>query len=109
MIRSTTMSELGRCLLLLLAASSLMLEATSARSASHLWRFSEFYSSPDGSIQFIEMEEILGSPIETQISNHWYQTNTYNLDHGELLGSDLVGNTAHKQFLVGTPSLSRRC
>ena len=76
----------------------------SARAGSHLWRFSEFYSSPDGSVQFIEMQEIGGSDIETNLDSRWFQTDTYNLDHLELLGSDLPFGTANKKFLVGTQS-----
>lgn len=86
------------------AVASAFAMPDAARAASHLWRFNEFYSSPDRSIQFIEMREIAGSNNETHISNHWYATNSYNLDHSELLGSDLVGRTARKKFLVGTQS-----
>ena len=75
-----------------------------AISASHQWRFSEFYSSPDRSIQFIEMQEIAGSNSETQIANHWFETNSYNTNHSDILGSALPFGTANKKFLVGTES-----
>ncbi len=88
----------------LVLAIVLVLRAAAADAASHLWRFSEFYSSPDRSVQFIEMQEIGGSNIETNISEHWYRTNGYNLDQSELLGTDLPFGTAHKKFLVGTQS-----
>jgi hypothetical protein len=78
--------------------------ADPAAAASHLWRFTEFYSSPDRSVQFIEMVEIGGSQSETNISEHWYTTNGYNQDHSDLLGTDLPFGTAHKKFLVGTQS-----
>ena len=89
------------CLAALLAP---LLHAAAAAAASHLWRFSEFYSSPDRSVQFIEMQEIGGSNNETNISEHWYATNGYNQDHSELLGSDLPFGTANKKFLVGSES-----
>jgi hypothetical protein len=76
--------------------------ALQANAASHLWRFSEFYSSPDQQIQFIEMQEIGGSQNETAIQNHWYATNSFNQDHSQLLGTPLPFGTAHKKFLVGT-------
>jgi hypothetical protein len=76
--------------------------ALPANAASHLWRFSEFYSSPDKQIQFIEMQEIGGSNIETAIQGHWYATNSFNQDHSQLLGTPLPFGTAHKKFLVGT-------
>lgn len=85
-------------------ATVLLLRAAPADAGSHLWRFSEFYSSPDRSVQFIEMQEIGGSNNETNISEHWYATNGYNQDHSELLGSDLPFGTANKKFLVGTQS-----
>ncbi len=78
--------------------------ASPAMSGSHLWRFSEFYSSPDRSVQFIEMAENFGSDNETQILAHWFETDSYNSDHSEILGANLVGSTAHKKFLVGSVS-----
>ena len=96
------MADRPICVLVL--ATLLVLRAVAADAASHLWRFSEFYSSPDRSVQFIEMQEIGGSDIETNIDQHWYATNGYNQDHSELLGSDLPFGTAFKQFLVGTQS-----
>ena len=77
---------------------------SSAQAASHLWRFSEFYSSPDRTIQFIEMQEIGGSSGEINIGNRWFHTDSYNVDMSDLLGSNLVGDTANKKFLVGTQS-----
>jgi hypothetical protein len=75
-----------------------------ARAASHLWRFNEFYSSPNRKVQFIEMREIQGSNIETNISEHWFATNGYNQNHLQLLGRDLPFGTAFKKFLVGSES-----
>jgi hypothetical protein len=78
--------------------------ALPANAASHLWRFSEFYSSPDKHIQFIEMQEIGGSDDETRIQAHWYATNSFNQSHTQLLGTPLPYGTAHKKFLVGSVS-----
>lgn len=86
-------------------AAIMFLAATlPAYAGSHLWRFSEFYSSADRKVQFIEMQEIAGSSNETHIQNRWFQTDTYNLDNTILLGSNLVGDTANKKFLIGTVS-----
>src|SRR5262245_43245934 len=87
-----------------LLATALVLRADASCAASHLWRFSEFYSSPDRSVQFIEMQEIQGSDNETNLSEHWYATNGYNQNHSQLLGTDLPFGTAFKKFLVGTQS-----
>jgi len=88
---------------LVVVLASLVL-AVPAGAASHLWRFSEFYSSPDKSIQFIEMQEIGGSNNETNIQTHWYATNSFNQSHAQLLGSPLPFGTANKKFLVGSES-----
>lgn len=50
------------------------------------------------------MREILGSEIETNISEHWFTTNGFNQDHSQLLGTDLPFGTAFKKFLVGSQS-----
>ncbi len=97
------MSRVRPCVGIIAIAGVLSIP-NAAIAGSHLWRFNEFYSSPDRSIQFIEMREIGGSDNETAIANHWFATNTYNLDHSELLGSDLQPPTAHKKFLVATQS-----
>ncbi len=78
--------------------------AGNATAGSHSWRFSEFYSSPDKTIQFIEMQEINGSNTETAIESHWYATNSFNLTHTLLLGSPLPPITANQKFLVGSES-----
>jgi hypothetical protein len=85
-------------------ATAVLCAAGPASAASHLWRFHEFYSSSDRKVQFIEMHEIGGSQIETNISEHWYATNGFNQDHSQLLGSDLPFGTAFKKFLVGSES-----
>ena len=78
--------------------------AMQASAGSHLWRFSEFYSSPDKTVQFIEMQEIEGSNFETAIQGHWYATNSFNQSHTQLLGTPLPFGTAFKKFLVGSES-----
>jgi hypothetical protein len=89
---------------LLVATAASLCTAGSATAASHLWRFNEFYSSPDRKVQFIEMREIQGSQGETNISEHWFATDGFNQDHSQLLGSDLPFGTAFKKFLVGSVS-----
>ncbi|MBW2292884.1 MAG: hypothetical protein JRG89_04065 [Deltaproteobacteria bacterium] len=78
--------------------------AQPAGAGSHQWRFSEFYSSPDKQIQFIEMQEIASSSGEANIQNGWFATDTYNLDHSQTLGTSLPFGTADKTFLVGSES-----
>lgn len=80
------------------------LAAGPALAASHNWRFSEFYSSADGSIQFIEMQEIAGANAEVNLANKWFATDTFNVDHSQVLGANLTLPTAHRKFLVGSAS-----
>lgn len=100
MTKSTT-ANLGLWFVLIAMSFAI---AGSAAAGSHSWRFSEFYSSPDNTIQFIEMYEISGSQTETAITTHWYATQSYNQSHTEMLGSDLPPITANQHFLVGSVS-----
>ena len=50
------------------------------------------------------MQEIGSSENERLIAGHWYETNSYNSTHTELLGTDLPFGTADKKFLVGSAS-----
>jgi hypothetical protein len=93
-----------RKLLGLAGTFALLAGVSPAWAGSHLWRFNEFYSSPDRTIQFIEMQEIGGSDNERLIAGHWYETNSYNGTHSETLGTDLPFGTADKKFLVGSAS-----
>jgi hypothetical protein len=94
-----------RLFLVAALGAAVLVEPARALACSHLWRVSEFYSSPDRSVQFIEMQEIGGSAVEWKIGNHWYRTNGYNATQTDLLGSDLPNvSTANKKFLVGSES-----
>ena len=52
------------CLTIATVASLLL--ANLASAGSHLWRFSEFYSSPDRKIQFIEYQGTVRAVAKTQ-------------------------------------------
>ena len=88
------------------AASAALFLGTPFRAGapSHLWRFEEFFSTADRKVQYIEMREIGGSEIETNLDQHWYATNSFNQNHSQVLGYDLPFGTAFKKFLVGTQS-----
>ncbi len=89
---------------IILATVLALCGASAASAGSHLWRFSEFYSSTDRTVQFIEMQEIGGSNDETNLDQHWFTTDGFNQDHAQVLGNDLPPGTANKKFLVGTES-----
>ena len=88
-------------LLVFVAAATASLPASPALALSHQWRFSEFYSNADGSIQFMEMMEVVGS------SNEFHLTGKTLFTNGSFYQflTDLPGPTANKKFLVGTAAL----
>lgn len=49
----------------------LTLAAPPALAGSHLWRIHELFSSADGSVQFIEMEECCGADNEIFLGGKW--------------------------------------
>jgi hypothetical protein len=74
------------------------LAATTVAANSHLWRIHEIYSNDDGSIQFIEMQEINGADGEFNLVGRWFQTNAFQY----AFPNDLPGPTAYKKFLMAT-------
>jgi hypothetical protein len=74
-------------------------------AAFHLWSVSEVYSSPDGSVQFIQLTN--GANFEAQLGGHVITcagpegTNTFTFP------TNLPSSTTlNKSFLIGTPNLS---
>jgi hypothetical protein len=75
---------------------------TAALAKAHLWRFSEFFSNSDGSVQFIEMQECCGSSVEVNLRT-WdlhSNANTYIFPNG------LTGDTAYQHLLLATQSFA---
>jgi hypothetical protein len=67
---------------------------------SHLWVINEIFSSPDGTIQFIEMLECCGSTIETQMNGKSVTSQT--TGNSFTFPQNLTGNTAHRHLLLAT-------
>ncbi len=78
------------------------LAPTGAAAKSHLWRFTEFFSNADGSVQFVEMVECCGSSEETQFKGFplTSNANTY------VFPNNLVGDTAHRWVLIATQAFA---
>jgi hypothetical protein len=76
----------------------LLLLAAPVQDKNHLWKFSEFFSNGDGTIQFIEMQECCASDAETQLSAAAIASdaNTYTFT------ADLPGPTGNKRILIAT-------
>ena len=65
---------------------------------SHLWIVNELYSSPDGTIQFVELWECCGSSIETEMGGK----DVFSLGHSFTFPNNLTGDTAYRYLLLGT-------
>ena len=90
------MMTLGRFLIALLC-----LVAGTAHAAFHLWRISEIYSSPDGTIQFVELA--VDTDGEEFISGHTLVSSAPGAPSRTFtFASNLPAGTANKTFLIGT-------
>jgi len=87
---------LAHCLLASLVAWNSAPEP--APPGSHLWIVNELYSSPDGTVQFVELWECCGSSIETQMAGK----DVFSLGYSFTFPSNLTGDTAYRYLLLGT-------
>ena len=87
----------------------ILLAPNLARAAFHLWNVNEVYSSGDGSVQFIELQEVsdgyggnggLGSYGATLRSTNAAGVNVFTFP------TDLTGDTADKTLILGTANLA---
>ena len=82
-----------------MAAALLVLAfALPCQAKNHLWRFTEFFSNADGTIQFIEMQECCGSDAEVQMS----ATSMVSNSHTFPFPNNLPGPTAHRWIIIAT-------
>jgi hypothetical protein len=79
--------------------------AENALAGQHTWRVNEVFSNADGTIQFVELQEALGSPNEVGVPSQLISaTNT-----GESFfigGGPLTAPTSNKFFLIATPGFA---
>ena len=82
-----------------IAAALLVLGlALPCQAKNHLWKFTEFFSNADGTIQFIEMQECCGSDVEVQMS----ATSMVSNAHTYPFPNNLPGPTAHRWIIIAT-------
>jgi len=78
--------------------------SVSAQAASHLWRINEIFSNADGTIQFIELRESLGSCCENALGG---KTMTDQVNGSSfLITSNISGDTANKYLLFATSAFA---
>ena len=92
-------------LILRFAAAALCLAIAPAQATFHLWRMTEIYSSPDGSVQFLELGDCCNG--ENLLAGHQLRATGPFGTHTFEFPTDLpTSNTAAKRFLVGTQSFA---
>src|SRR5690242_20531561 len=99
------MSARVRGSLLLLAASALV--AAPAYASFHTFQIAELYSSPDGSVQFVELHEAFGANFEQFLSGHILASTQGATTRTYTFPNDLPsGNTAGTRVLIATPGFA---
>ncbi len=86
-----------------IAATSLV---NPAMAASHLWIFSEVFSNPSGTIQFIEMVECCGAENETFLQGKWVKSLGTTEQYTFPTNLPCTNCTAHKHLLLATQSFA---
>lgn len=103
--RSRRWSPLSPLAALLVIAALLALPPSRAGAASHLWQIWEIFSSPDGSVQFIELHECCGAADETDIEGLWISS--FTVIHTFFFPADLPpGSTANRHLLLATAAFA---
>lgn len=69
-------------------------------AASHLWRITEVFSNSEGTVQFVELHEILGAQSELFITHCWFES----IANGNIFRfpRDLTEPTGNKYLLLAT-------
>ena len=91
-------------LLIAVVAGLIAATATPCRAASHLWRFHEIFSNPDGTVQFIELKESLGASGEIFISGKWVLA--VGAGSQFTFPEDLTGDTSNRHLLLATAAFA---
>ena len=81
-----------------LAALLVLAIALPCHAKNHLWKFTEFFSNLDGTIQFIEMQECCGNDRRDADGHDVIQSDA----HTFAFPNNLIGHTAHRWVLIAT-------
>ncbi len=72
----------------------------SVMAGAHTWKFTEFFSTADGSIQFIELKETMGTCNEFNLAGK----NVFSIANNFNFPGNLAGCTASRHLLIATAS-----
>lgn len=86
----------------ILAIGSLVLTAAPVWAGGHTWRVSEVFSSPCGTIQFVECVECCGGTMEVATGGH----NVTSTTHLFTIPVNVVPPTSFKHLLFATPAFA---
>ncbi len=85
----------------LLAVGLLSVPAAIALAGSHTWDVNEVFSDSTGTIQFIELREMNGTPGETGVNGHLLLSS---IESFTIPGPALAPPTSNKHLLFATPA-----
>lgn len=91
---------MARAKALLMMGLFVCLTANVATAGSHLWRFNEAFSNPDGTIQFVELKESMGADTEIYLSGKYVESDATGKQY--VFPADLVPPTGNKYLLLAT-------
>jgi hypothetical protein len=83
-----------------ICAAFIVLFATPAFAAFHLWKVSEIFSDASGTVQFVELETSVGG--QQFVAGHTLTISSGNTQKIFTIPSDLPGDTINKTFLIGS-------
>lgn len=73
-----------------------------ALAGGHTWKISEVFSNSDGTIQFVEVREMAGTPGEVATAGHTVSSNTKVFT----IPSNVVSPTSNRHLLIATPAFA---
>ncbi|HTQ01855.1 MAG TPA: hypothetical protein VMN56_21230 [Casimicrobiaceae bacterium] len=85
-----------------LAALALLLGASAAQAAFHLWRIDQIYTNADGSVQFVVLKECCGQNNENLLAGQSLKAQTGANSQTFIFPNGLPSNTANHQLLIAT-------
>jgi hypothetical protein len=90
-----------------IAALAALAWCASAQASFHTFQIDELYSSPDGSVQFVELHEAAGFAGENFLSGHALTSTQGATTRSFVFPSDLPSSdTAGRRVLIATPAFA---
>jgi hypothetical protein len=88
----------------ILAALLLWAAAGASLADFHLWRMDELYSSPDGTVQFLELRSLTSG--QQFVGDHTLSTSSGGVTRTFTFPADLPGESGGRRMLIGTQAFA---